>query len=275
MPSIAGNPRVALTAYATAGAWAHYGFPQAQLFDSRRGRALFWPLHYGCRALRPIVPAAGWFSRYLYWRHRWFDSWLQQTAPALAIEIGAGLSARGLNYADGHANCEYVDYDLPAMAKAKQARLAGLALPANFALRAGDLLDATLGHELNAPGAGRVVVLTEGLIDYLDGHGKRRAWRHIAALLKRLGGGRYLFEIYPRDRLEVFGAAAPIMLTALARLTGHDMTRHLLADSSQALDMLEHCGFRRAAVVAPPTLDDPDDQPPAAYRPFELIEAEI
>ena len=63
----AGNPRVSLTGYATASAWAHFGFDYADWFDSRRGRALFLPLHYGCRALRPIAPAAGAFSETLYW----------------------------------------------------------------------------------------------------------------------------------------------------------------------------------------------------------------
>lgn len=271
----AGNPRVSPTAYATAGAWAHYGFPNAELFADYRSRAFFLPLHYGARVLRPLAPATGCFPRYLYWRHRWFDAYLEQAAPRLAIEIGAGLSARGISYAGAHEACNYVDYDLPGMVATKRARLAKMQLPANYALRAGDVLAPGLGSELTAPGADGVAVLSEGLVDYFDIDAKTRAWTHIAQMLERLGGGRYLFEIYPRDRLALYGPAAPLFMAALRRLTGHDITSHLLATSSEALAQVGRCGFRDARVIDPATLVDPGDDVPAAYRPFELIEARI
>jgi hypothetical protein len=52
-PETPGNPRVSLTGYATAAAWAHFGFEHADWFQSRRERALFMSLHLGCHALRP------------------------------------------------------------------------------------------------------------------------------------------------------------------------------------------------------------------------------
>lgn len=274
MSEPAANPRVSLTAHATAGIWAHYGFDNAELFATHRGDFLFRLLHTSGRVLRPVSPAAGWFTRHMYWRHHWFNTWLEQAAPELAVEIAAGLSARGLNHASSNPRCQYVDYDLPGMVKAKRKRLNTTTLPANYTLADGDLLAPGLGHELCAPPNGPVVVMTEGLVDYFDTQGKRRALTHIAELLERLGGGRYLFEIYPRDRLATFGKVIPVFLSVMRHLTGDDMASHLFADSNAAIQMLRECGFSHARVIDPVTIDDPQGKVSPAYRPFEMIVAE-
>lgn len=275
MSEPAGNPRVSLTAYATATIWAHYGFPNAELFTSRRGSALFHMLQGSSRAMQTLSPAARWFTRYLYWRHHWFDIWLQQTAPELAIEIAAGLSARGLNYAASNPGCRYVDYDLPNMIKAKNKRLTRVQLPDNYKPSAADLLAPGLGDELAAPATGPVSVITEGLIDYLDTGNKETAWTHIAELLSRLGGGRYLFEIYSRERLASLGPSVPVFLSAIRHLTGDNMAKHLFPDSNAALELLQQCGFSQVEVIDPAGLADPQDDVPPEYRPFDLIEAKV
>lgn len=194
-----GNARVSLTGYATASAWAHYGFENAAWFDSRRGRALFRPLHASCRALRHVAPGPACFTDTLYWRHRWFSAWLVATAPGMAIEIAAGLATRGVAYARRHPETCWVDYDLPGMIATRRRWAEHRPLPVNYSLRIGDLLDPTLGAELRTPARGPVCVLTEGVIDYLSMAEKQRAFTNIAGLLRGLGGGRYLFEIYPRN----------------------------------------------------------------------------
>lgn len=274
-PTTAGNPRVSLTGYATASAWAHFGFAHAHWFETWRGRALFLPMHLGCRALARVAPGPGAFTETLYWRHRWFSAWAEHQAPALAMEIGAGLSTRGIAHAEDHPATYWLDYDLADMVQARRQMLAGRVLPANYRLETGDLLDCELGADLAAPAAGHAIVMTEGVTDYLDHEEKRRAWQNIAALLARLGGGRYLLEIHPRDRLAAFGPAAGIMLDALRRISGRNMRRQLFANTDEALAMLERCGFARTRVLPDGELADARQTPPPAQRAFVLIEAEV
>ncbi len=271
----AGNPRVSLTGYATASAWAHFGFDYADWFDSRRGRALFLPLHYGCRALRPIAPAAGAFSETLYWRHRWFSAWAHAQAPDLALEIGAGLSTRGIAYAQAHPRMRWIDYDLPDMVAAKRARLAGHALPDNYQLEVGDLLADGFGEKLASTPDTRAIAMTEGVTDYLDHAEKRRAWTAIASLLSRLGGGRYLLEVHPRDHIDQFGMAARLMFDVLRRISGRDLRNQLCVNADEAIAMLEDCGFSRARVLPDAELDAAAEAPAPAQRAFVLIEAQV
>lgn len=268
-----GNPRVSLTGYATASAWAHFGFEHAEWFQTRRGQALFVPMHLGGRALRRWLPVAGVFTDTLYWRHRWFSEWAAAQSPTLAIEIGAGLSTRGIAHAQRHPDMRWVDYDLPDMVRARRRRLSRRDLPSNYTLAAGDLLAPGLGAALTAPADGPVIAMTEGVTDYLDRSEKQRAWRHIAALLERLGGGRYLLEVHPRDRIAQFGLAAPVLLDALRRISGRDLLGQLCANTDDAIGLLKDSGFATARVVPEAELTDSGHAPPAELRPFALIEA--
>lgn len=270
-----GNARVSLTGYVTASAWAHYGFENADWFDTRRGRALFWPLHTACRAIRPFAPGAGSFTESLYWRHHWFSTWTETQSPGLAVEIGAGLSTRGITHANHYSDCQWVDYDLPNIADTRRDRLAGHELPDNYALDDGDLLDDALGESLESPDHGGTIVLTEGVTDYLDMDEKRRAWSTVAELLRRLGGGRYLLEIHPRDRLGSFGPGSRVLLQTLRRITGRDLDRQLFEHTADALDMLRECGFTRARLLEEDELEGAARAPLPRHRAFALVVAEI
>lgn len=227
-----GNPRVSLTGYATASAWAYFGFPEAGRFDTHRGRLLFGALHAGCRLVRPISPAAGALTQALYWRHRWFSCWVVAQNADLVVEIGAGLSSRGLVHAEHHPDSHWVDYDLPGMVTARRHRLADRALPENYHLETGDVLAPGLGQDIVAPSTpDATVVLLEGVIDYLDRGEKRRALSAISQMLGRLGGGRLLLDIHPARNIERFGLAAPMLLGALKRISGRDLTRQLFSDT--------------------------------------------
>ena len=270
-----GNDRISLTGYATASAWAHYGFEDAEWFDTRRGRALFWPLHSACNAIRPFSPGAGAFTETLYWRHHWFSKWTEAQSPGLAVEIGSGLTTRGISHSRHHRDCQWVDYDLPNVVEARNARLADERLPENYTLDRGDLLADGLGDALTAPESGRTIVLTEGVTDYLAMSEKRRAWRSVAALLERLGGGRYLLEIYPRQRLETFGPTARMLLATLRRITGRDLSEQLFDSVDQATSLLRECGFSRARVLTEDELEGAADAPLPRHRAFVLVAADV
>jgi len=194
-------------------------------------------------------------------------------SPALAIEIGTGLSTRDIAHAQRHPDMRWVDYDLPHMVRARRRMLAGHELPRNYTLATGDLLARGLGPTPTAGGDGPVIAMTEGVTDYLDRREKQRAWQHIAAQLTRLGGGRYLLEVHPRDRVAHFGPAAAILLDALRRISARDLLGQLCASAGEAIDLLINSGFAHARVLPEAELSDADRAPPPKYRPFSLIEA--
>lgn len=271
-----GNARVSLTGYATASAWAYFGFEHADWFDSWRGRALFLPLHIGSRALIRLSPLAGYFTQTLYWRHVWFSRWLAAQSPSIAIEIGAGLSARGISHTRIQPHCRWVDYDLPGMVSARQRYLRGRTLPSNYRLAAGDLLDASLGSELDLDGVdGAAAVMTEGVIDYLDAQEKARAFQTIAGLLRRAGGGRYLFEVHTRDRLKASGRYTDVLLQPLQRIVGRDLFSQLFDDSDHACQALVAAGFTEARVLPDAERFDAHRAPADQWRAFTLIEGRI
>lgn len=263
-----GDPRISPTAYATAAAWAHYGFAEAEAWDSRRGRAMLGALRFGTWALSPILPALAPGEALLYWRHYWFSAWVARITPSLAIEIGAGLSTRGLAYARAHPKMSWHDLDLPGMIATRRALPADLP-PANHHLAVGDLLDERLGAHIAAPTQGPVVALTEGVVDYLNRDAKQRAWAHIAALLKRLGGGRYLTEVYPLRQFAPRGPGA-----ALARRWAARPGSTLCYHEDQALAGLEAAGFARARVLPDTELPGVAYGPRGSQRAFCLLEAE-
>ena len=89
-----------------------------------------------------------------------------------------------------------------------------------------------------------------------------------------LGGGRYLFEIYPRDRIAAFGPATGVVLDALRRISGRDMLNQLCANLDEAIGLLETNGFARTRSLPESELAGAGHAPPPSQRAFALIEAQ-
>lgn len=261
-----GNPRISPTAYATASAWARFGFPESARFATRRGRAMLLALDLASALARPRPAALAGGTQILYWRHRAFNAWLDNQTPAVAIEIGAGLSARGLVHARAHPAMQWLDYDLAAMVAARRRYLADRVLPPNYHLRVGDLLDTRLARYPLRPPTGPAVALTEGVIEYLAPADKLRAWRHIARLLSGLGGGRYLCEIYP---------LSGIVTSSPARALVRRLAPTLSPDPETACRGLCRAGFAQARVLETVGPKDGHDPAGPGPLPFCLLEAEI
>ncbi|MGB7756391.1 MAG: hypothetical protein WBL23_10040 [Salinisphaera sp.] len=264
-----GNPRISPTAYATAAAWARYGFAEADVFDTRRGRAMLAALRIGTGLLAPFVPAVASGPELLRWRHNAFSSWIEAQAPHLVIEIGAGLSTRGQAYARAHPGMHWHDLDLPGMVAARARRSARLPRPDNHHLAIGDLFDPEIGVDIAPPETGPVVAVTEGVVDYLDRPGKQLAWTHVAGLLRSLGGGRYLAEVYPLRRFAGHGLAARAARAQAAR-SGATLCYH----EDEVTPLLEAAGFARVRVLADAEVAELAGVSPARALPFSLLEAE-
>lgn len=242
-----GNTRVGPTALYTAQAWRAGGFENAALFDHPLGRLMFTAGGIGQRLFRPLLPAyARQFDRYLVLRHRAIEARMERLLPDVVIEVAAGLSPRGLTYARRWPEVSYVELELPNMVALKRARLKGTKLPPNYQLEAADILaqdfPAQLPFTLNK--RQRVVVISEGLMDYLAMPEKQRAWTNVQQLLRLAGAGsRYLLECWPAQQVLPDTATGRAGLQGLSLLVGRSMGENLYADAAAAAKALNDAGF--------------------------------
>lgn len=253
------------------------GFPNAEYFDTRTGRLLFGALHGAAGRLRKILPSLSWHEQFLYIRHHAYEARLAAIAPDYVLEVGAGLSPRGLTLSQANPNLVYVEVDLPHMVTAKRSRLARARLPHGYHLHAGDILSPGFAESLPVlPARGdRVVVLTEGLTDYLTMEQKRRAWSSLAEVLMRAGGGTYLFEVYTKRALERYPLSTGLALEALSLLIGARMDQRLFRDASEAIELVRSVGFDSATVLSLDALNPSRHRPPMSHCYFDLVEASV
>lgn len=273
-----GNPRIGPTAHFTAQAWRRAGFDEADLFDTWLGRLGYDAAWAGSLPLRLLRQPAGYALPNLHLRHHWLEQRLDAIAPGLVVEIGAGLSPRGLVYARRHPHMQYVEVDLPNMVAAKKRRLRTTPLPDNYRLETLDLLASDFvaaARALARPGDGPCVVITEGVVDYLSFGHRRMAWEQIAALLASIGGGHYLLDLHVHARLREFGLFTDAMFAVLEGVTGHGFHHNLFDTTDEALALLRQSGFSDAAVLETTALDAGELPVPPRGRFFELIEAQV
>lgn len=271
-----GNPRIAPTAHFTAQAWVREQFPNSALFDTRTGRVLFGGTRLLLGVAGPVLaPPLRHHHQYLFIRHHVFEQRLRELAPDYVLEIGAGLSPRGLTFAEQRSDLTYVEVDLPHMVEAKRACLRGRRLPPNYHLTSVDLLADSFAAAvpvLPRPGD-RIVVITEGVIDYLDMNEKRVAWRNIAGFLAAHGGGHYLLELHPRELYARWDRGARFFLSMLGVLVGRSFRHRLFETLDDALAMLRDCGFSDAAALDAAALNRTRHRPPMNVCPWLLVEA--
>jgi O-methyltransferase involved in polyketide biosynthesis len=271
------SARISPTAYFTAQAWVKEGFPNAELFDTRTGRLLFGTATGALAVLARYAPSLAWHEEFLYVRHYAYEERLRQLAPDFVVEIGAGLSSRGLTFSYANPRLVYVEVDLPKLVAAKRRLLARTPVPRNYYLCSGDVLSGGFFESLPArpdPGM-RVVVLSEGVTDYFDRDQKRRAWSSIAAFLARCEGGRYLFEAYTRERLRKYPVTASIALAGLSVLVGRPMEKQLFSTAEEVANVARSAGFGRVEPLDLSTLNTSRHHPPLDYRHFDLFEAHV
>jgi len=220
-----GYDKIGPTAHVTAYAWYQLGMPYAHLFATREGAAMYWSFHALTRSLSRSFGLPTLLD-YLEFRHRMIGAQLLRLDPDRVVELGAGLSHRGLTWALDH-RVRYTEIDLPPMHAAKRARIeAGparvrAALDGPLELCTSDILGPSFTDELAArlAGAARPVVVSEGMLDYLALDDRERLASSIAAALRRVGGGHYLTDTQHRVRERRVGPAAAVLRRAIKLAT--------------------------------------------------------
>jgi len=172
--------KIAPTAHYTAYAWHVLGLPYADLFVTTLGRRLFRA--YGLLELPATLKGKPTkLLRTLRNRHLLIDRELERLDPDVVVELGAGLSRRGLTCVLDRG-VRYVEVDLPAMTAYKR-QLIDERLPAQlrclmgdrFRVESADILAPAFGEQLAGmlQGAKRPVVIAEGVVGYFEAPARR------------------------------------------------------------------------------------------------------
>ena len=225
-PSSSGYDQIGPTAHVTAYVWYQLGMPYGHLFATREGASMYWAFELvtGPASRAFGVPT---LRTYLEFRHRMIGAQLLRLDPDRIIELGAGLSRRGLTWALDHG-VRYTEIDLPHMSAAKRARIeAGpahvrAALDGPLELRSTDILAPGFADELAEllAGAERPVIVSEGMLDYFSLDDRERLATNLAEGLRKAGtGGHYLTDTQHLARERRVGPAAKVLRRAIKLAT--------------------------------------------------------
>jgi O-methyltransferase involved in polyketide biosynthesis len=177
-------------------------------------------------------------------RYRSLDLLLKEVALARVLEIGAGLSFRGLELARTTSTF-YVDTDLPDIATLKAELVAKLhpePLIGTLLVRALDALDAAaLRHVIELIPPGPLAIANEGLLIYLSPEEKARLAANVRAVLLDRGGVWLTADVYirnPADYPSVFAEPG-----ARKFLDAHRVDENKFADFAEAERFFGANGF--------------------------------
>jgi O-methyltransferase involved in polyketide biosynthesis len=250
------DARIGPTAHFTAHVWSRLGLPHADLFATPLGAALFWALRAaGEWAMLPLrrMPS---IDQYLELRHRTLDHALAELNPDRIVEIGAGLSRRGVSWA-ADRGVTYYEVDLPHMIATKRARLQ----KAPEALRARiegklhqqsvDILDKSFGSWLGEvfEGAERPAVVAEGLIGYFELPEKLRIVSSVREGLQEVGGGAFVCDLRTDEGGLAVRIAARLLSAAIRLITAGRGTGSNFDDHAAVHRFFAAAGFESSNVV--------------------------
>lgn len=240
---------ISLTAHFTAQIWVRHGVPCAERFDTLPGRALY-------RLLGPlftVAARAGYPTplTFLAQRHQIIDGVIQRLEPVQLVELAAGLSPRGLAWAQ-RERCNVIDADLPPVVSLKRA-MVGPRVPRGYHVTSLDLIasrdyarDLEPALERQCP----AVVITEGILLYFPLALVRHVFRCVAALLRACGGGTYVTDVHHQQELDRLGAL-PRMFWEGLQLSTRTPRHRMIEDRGQGTRMLRSAGFDEVLVHDP------------------------
>ena len=252
------HAKIGPTAHYTAYVWHRLGLPHAEHFKTGTGRALYWgffALGEWATRLSSTLPS---MRDYLEYRHRLIDAVLEVEDPDRLVEVGAGLSPRGVAWVLDRG-VPAVELDLPAMAAAKRERIAKL--PPQTRQRLAGLHSV---HDVDAlapefpgrladavSGARRPVVIAEGVLSYFDDARRQQLIAGIAEGLRRAGGGLFVCDTHTRTAQARAGAATTVLKAAIRALTRQRRALSAYDDEAALRSAFTAAGFDATAIVDP------------------------
>lgn len=258
MSPAARDQRIAPTAHYTAYVWHRLGLPHAEIFATPTGKRLFWLFRLAGEwgaAAHPTLPS---MVQYLELRHRAIEHALDEHAPDAIVELGAGLSRRGLTWAADRA-VPYVEVDLPHMIAMKREIIRERA-PLDVRRRAeallrheaADVLGAGFERWLSAEVASfeRPAVVAEGLLGYFDLPERAAIARAVASALSRAKSGVFVCDLRSREGGRMVSTAAKLLKGAIYVATRGRGARADFSGPGEIEAFFHQAGFREAAPVS-------------------------
>jgi O-methyltransferase involved in polyketide biosynthesis len=247
-----GSEAITPTAHYTGYVWARNGLSPPEL-ATLEGRVLFESLR--APMLASDLLGGGTLEAYLLARHRAIDALLERAIEergiTQVIEVAAGMSGRGLRFAQRHGDrLLYVEADLPAMAARKWRTLARLgALSERHRVQELDALRDSGSHSL-----GELVqrldqdhglaIITEGLLGYLEPSAVTGLWRRFVVALSTFKEGIYISDIHIGEVQNLRVKAFRLLLAAFVRGPVH---LHF-GEAPEVIAALTKAGFASAEI---------------------------
>jgi len=256
------DQRIGPTAHYTAYVWKRLGMPYAEHFVTPTGAALFWSFRFAGEWIAAVSPRVPSMTQYLALRHRLIEGELDRLQPDRIVEIGAGLSRRGVTWA-ADRGVDYVEIDLPHMTAHKRDRLE--ALPASLKRRVDEKLrlvshdvlssefDRALAAEIGD--AVRPVVVAEGLMGYFDRDEQTRLARSIRSALAPRNGS-FLCDLRASEGGRSVAFAARFLKAGIRLITRGRGVRADFRDTEDVRAFFAEAGFSSATPADPSTLHD-------------------
>lgn len=245
------DAKIGPTAHYTAYVWKRLGMPHAELFATARGARLFWAFRLAGEGLMAASPRVPSMEQYLALRHRLMEEALQAHAPDRIVELGAGLSRRGVTWAADH-QVPYVEVDLPSMIHAKRVLWTQRA-PAELRARVGDRLTLVEGDILDPAfaetlrgylaDARRPAVIAEGVVGYFDRPERRRILTAVAAAVGRAEHGIFLCDLRTRQAVQAVGPAMAALRAGIRIATRGRGARPDFEDDDDVRTTFQSAGF--------------------------------
>ena len=252
-----GSDAISPTAHYTGYVWYRHGLSHPGLVTPQ-GRALYHavrPLNFGSGSLGGPT-----LEGFLLARHRAIDTLLAQAidsgAVGQVVEVAAGLSPRGWDFSRRYGGrIDYVEADLPQMARRKRERLAaaGLESPRHRVVALDALADGgklsldALARTLD-PGKG-LAIITEGLLNYFDTPAVLGMWRRFAGVLRSFPAGAYFSDLHLAS--DNRGAPTRAFGKVLGSFVRGRVYLHF-GSVAEAEAALRSSGFARGRLFSPP-----------------------
>lgn len=250
---------IAPTAHYTAHVWQRLGLPYASVFATKEGARLFWGLRLLGEWVTLLTPGVPTMVEYLAQRHLLIEAALDDLGPDRIVELGAGLSRRGVTWAVDRS-VPYLEVDLPHMVRAKQSAL-DLHLPprlradvrARLELASFDVLGADFPDWLTARfgAARRPVVVAEGLVGYFAPEERARLATGIARALAGVGGGAFVCDLRSNEGGRAIARARHGLELGIKLVTRGRGSRADFASADEVRSFFARAGFRDAAPIEP------------------------
>jgi len=183
-------------------------------------------------------------------RHKLIDKLIYQTDLDQILELASGFTSRGLSMAKEN-NFNYVEFDLPTVAKEKKqiieeiAGEKGFEVPDSLHFEAGNVLEfesfekATKYFNKSKP----LVITNEGLLRYLTKDEKAKVAQNIHKILEEFGGVWITSDISLR---KIFSKENELMndhVERISKLTGKDIFSNRFETEEEAKNFFENLGF--------------------------------